>query len=111
MTGDAVSDRRDVLRARLVEIRAELIETLTRDGIDGGVLALFGNVGGALDALDRMPVEAEPALRAVVSDDGAGIRLTLHSEDGAAAAATLTPIRAIGFATRLLDAALPGLPR
>jgi hypothetical protein len=51
MNGDAVPDRRETLRQRLT--RCASTETLARDGIDGGMLALFGNVSAALDTLGR----------------------------------------------------------
>jgi hypothetical protein len=56
-----------------------------------------------------MPAEAEPAVRAAVSDDGTRIGLTLYSEAGAVAAVELDPIRAATLAGRLLLAALPRL--
>jgi hypothetical protein len=108
-TGDAVSDRRETLRQRPINMRAELIETLARDGIDGGMLAFLGNVGAALDEFDRMPVEAKLAVRAVVSDDGTRIRLTLYSEAGDEAGVTLTPSRAVMLADRLIGVAVPRL--
>jgi hypothetical protein len=51
MTGHAVPYRRET--KRLTKMRAGLIETLARDGIDGGMLALLGNVSAALAALGR----------------------------------------------------------
>jgi hypothetical protein len=50
-----------------------------------GVLALFANVTTAIEAVERMSVKPEPATlqtaaRAVVSDDGAAIRLTLYDD-------------------------------
>jgi hypothetical protein len=45
---------RSGLRAQLEDMRAALIERLVCR-IDGGSLALLGSVGGALDALDRLP--------------------------------------------------------
>jgi hypothetical protein len=73
-------DLRAALRARLVIMRGELVEMLVRKGVDGGMIALLGSVGAALEALDRAPVEAEPADRAVVSDDGNRTVLTLYRE-------------------------------
>jgi hypothetical protein len=108
---DPPLDRRGTLRSRLVKLEGELTEKLTREDIDGGFMAMLGQVGAALDALDRMPVEAEPAVQAVVSDDGTRIRLTLYSEAGAEAAVALTPIRAIALAGRLIAAASLRLSR
>jgi hypothetical protein len=63
-------------------MRTELIDRLARNGVDGGMIALLGSVGAALEAVDCTPVEAEPADRAVVSDDGNRTLLTLYREDG-----------------------------
>jgi hypothetical protein len=99
-------DLRAELRTKLVHMRAELIEMLVRKGVpDGGMLALLGSVGAALESIDRMPpVDAEPAARAVVSDDGIRTLLTLYREDGAAAAVELNPEHAVELARRLLEA-------
>jgi hypothetical protein len=59
--------------------------------------------------LDSMSDETTSVGRAVVSDDGSTIRLTLYSEAGAVAATVLDPIRAIALAQRLITAALPRL--
>jgi hypothetical protein len=106
---DPSLDPRGALRSRLEKLEGELIEKLAREEIGGGFLAMLGQVGAALDALDRMPAEAEPAVRAAVSDDGTRIRLSLYSEAGAEAAVTLTPIRAIGLSHRLIEAPLSRL--
>jgi len=45
------TDLHDVLRERLVFMRSDLIERLTKGGIDGGMLALLGSVGAAIDAI------------------------------------------------------------
>jgi hypothetical protein len=108
---DPLLDPRGALRSRLVKLEGELIEKLAREETDGGFLVMLGRVGAALDALDRMPVEAEPAGRAVVSDDGTRIRLTRYSEAGSATTATLTLIHAIWLTTRLLDVATSRLSR
>jgi len=60
-------------------------------------------------ALDTMPVEAEASARAVVSEDGREIRLTLSAEAGAAAAIVLDPVLAVALAQRLIAAAMPRL--
>jgi hypothetical protein len=98
-------DLRGELRTKLHHMRAELVEMLIRKGVpDGGMIALLGSVGAALEALDRAPVEAEPADRAVVSDDGYRTVLTLYRENGAAAAVELNPEHAVELARRLLEA-------
>jgi hypothetical protein len=56
-----------------------------------------------------MPIESEVASRAVVSDDGREIRLTLYAEAGATAAIVLDPVLAVALAQRLIAAALPRL--
>jgi hypothetical protein len=56
-----------------------------------------------------MPVEAEASARAVVSEDGREIRLTLYAEAGAAAAIVLDPVLAVALAQRLIAAAMPRL--
>jgi hypothetical protein len=105
-------DLRAALRARLLYMRAELVEMLVRKGVpDGGMIALLGSVGAALDALDRAPVDAEPAARAVVSEDGNRTVLMLYREDGAAAAVELDPEHAVELARRLLDASSARLRR
>jgi hypothetical protein len=58
-----------------------------------------------------VPADAEPASRAVVSDDAKVIRLTLFAETGAVASVEVDPIRAIAVAAELIDAALPRLTR
>jgi hypothetical protein len=47
--------------------------------------------------------------RAVVSDDGREIRLTVYSEAGCVAAVALDPVRAVGLAAKLIEAAVPRL--
>jgi hypothetical protein len=102
--GGPAPDLRAELRGRLVYMRAELVEMLVRKGVDGGMVALLGSGGAALEAIDRMPVDADPAARAVVSDDGVRTVLTLYREDGAAAAVELEPEHAVELARRLLEA-------
>jgi hypothetical protein len=51
------------------------------------------------------------AHRAVVSDDGSEIRVTLFAENGAAFAAPLAPGRTVALAGELIAAALLRLPR
>ena len=57
---------REALRRRLTKKLAELVEDSAREEIDGGLLCNVRPVHAALDALERLPVEAEPAVRAVV---------------------------------------------
>jgi hypothetical protein len=57
---ESIPDLRAALRARLVYMRAELVEMLVRKGVDGGMIALLGSVGGALEALDAIPGKTEP---------------------------------------------------
>jgi hypothetical protein len=66
-------------------------------------------INAALDALDAMPIETKLPSRAVVSDDGREIRLTLYAEAGAVAAVVRDPVRAVALAGRLIAAALPRL--
>jgi hypothetical protein len=74
--------------------------------VEPGHLPLIASINAALDALDGMPIAADAASRAVVSDDGGEIRLTLYSEAGAVGTTVLDPIRAIALAQRLITAAL-----
>jgi hypothetical protein len=102
-------DSRAGLRAQLDDMRVALIEQLCCR-IEGGSLALLGSVGAGLDALDRVPLEASPATRAVVSDDGREIRLTLYGEAGVpAVGVALDPARAVALAGDLIASALPRL--
>jgi hypothetical protein len=99
------------LRAQLADMAAVLIERLC-GRIEGGSLALLGSVGALLDALDHQlpPGEASPATRAVVSDDGREITLTLYGEAGIpAVAVVLGPARAVALAGELIASALPRL--
>jgi hypothetical protein len=47
--------------------------------------------------------------RAVVSDDGSTIRLTLYTEQGNGMAVVLAPVRAVALAGELIRAAIPKL--
>ena len=47
--------------------------------------------------------------RAVVSDDGSTIRLTLYTEGGRSKVAVLAPVRAVELAGELIRSALPEL--
>jgi hypothetical protein len=74
-----------------------------------GQMPRIAAIDAAIAALDEVPADAEPASRAVVSDDGKVIRLTLYGETGAVASVEIDPIRAIAVAAELIDAALPRL--
>jgi hypothetical protein len=103
ITTKGSADHGDRLRKRLTELRAEALECTVRRGtVEPGHLPLIAGVAAALDALASMPIEAEAAARAVVSDDGREIRLTLYGEAGAIASMALDPVRAIALAGRLI---------
>jgi hypothetical protein len=51
----------------------------------------------------------EPGARAVVSDDGATISLTVYTEAGDAVPVVLSPVRAVALAGELIAAAVPKL--
>jgi hypothetical protein len=95
----------DAARERLLAMRDEEIARI----IKRSASAQLAGLEAAIAALDEIPTEALPASRAVVNDDGQEIRLTLHGETGAVAAAPLDPVRAIGLAGELIAAALPKL--
>src|ERR1700730_5819247 len=86
------------LRNRLLALRDDTLRRFVAlDHIDGGLLRLLGDANLALAALDRQPsADAALTARAVVSDDGCEIRLTLYAENGAAFAAPIAPGRLIG---------------
>jgi hypothetical protein len=98
----------DSAKERLLEMRNEVIAGVIREGPGRYQVAAIDT---ALAAIDEAPADAEPASRAVVSDDGKVIRLTLYVETGAVAAVELDPIRAITLAAELIDAALLRLNR
>jgi len=92
-------------RERLLRMRDEELARMMRRG----QLPRIAAFEAALAALDEAPTEWEPASRAVVSDDGQAIRLTLYREDGKAASVELSPAAAVALAGRLIEAALPRL--
>jgi hypothetical protein len=51
----------------------------------------------------------DPAARAVVSDDGSAIWLTVYTEAGDAVPVALLPVRAVALAGELIQAAVPKL--
>jgi hypothetical protein len=98
-------------RQRLIEMRTGLLAAMDRQ-IEAGQLARLAGINAALVALNIEGCSnGEPAARAVVSDDGSEIRLTLYAENGAAFAAPIAPGRAVALAGELIAAALPKLVR
>jgi len=96
----------DAARERLLAMRDEEFARILKQN-PSPALAVITEL---LAALDELPNDAQPASRAVVSDNGQTIRLTLYSDDaGAAAAVELDPIGAVAVATELLASALPKL--
>jgi hypothetical protein len=84
-----VAGRAERLRERLMELRTDMLGRMLRRGqVEPGHLPLIVGINAALDALaDAEPEKA--AARAVVSDDGQDIRLTLYREAGAVTAVEL----------------------
>ncbi len=112
MTDDPCLDGRTWLRAHLIAMRAEPVNWLVRDGIEGGTLALWAGINAAIEATEaavEAPAVMVAAVRAVVSNDGRLIRLTVYREARAVAAVTLAPRRAVALAGELIAAALPKL--
>lgn len=100
------------LRNRLLELRRDVMQAMQRDGAEPGELAYLAAVHTAIAALDaEADGIAEPGDRAVVTDDGERIVVTVYSADKRAAAATLSPGVAVWLANRLITAALPRLGR
>jgi hypothetical protein len=91
---------------RLLRMRGQAIARALQQGPGGYQVAV---IDAALAALDETPADAEPAGRAVVSDYGQIIRLTLYLEDGEAALVELSPAAAVALAGELIGAALPRL--
>jgi len=78
MTGEANGDRRDVLRARLIEMRDDMLDRVARRGDpEPGHLPLIAGINGGLGALDLPPMGKNPAARPVVSE---AIRLMVYIE-------------------------------
>jgi hypothetical protein len=97
------------LRVRLIAMRAELVERLACDGIEGGTLALLAGINAAIEACDlaaERPADMVANGRAVLSDDGAAITLTLYTRADPVAAVALAPHRAVALAGELIAAAL-----
>jgi hypothetical protein len=106
MTGKGNGDRRDELWDRLIQMRGDALDRMIRRGaVEPGHLPLIAGINVALEELDSMPIEAHPAERAVVSDNGRAIRPTLYSKAGTIATVEFSPARSVVLAGRLLDAA------
>ena len=80
-SGDPMSTPRE----RLLKMRDEELARMMRRG----QLPQITAIDTALATLDEAPPKAEPASRAVVSDDGRAIRLVLYSKAGAVASVVL----------------------
>jgi hypothetical protein len=70
------------LRARLIEMRSDLVAQLAAESVEPGFLHILASVG----AVNSLTIGAGAADGAVVSDDSAAIRLALYEETGAVAA-------------------------
>jgi hypothetical protein len=104
----------DPLRAQLIEKRPHAIDALRRGGAESGELALQASVQGALAAIEAEAEAAvtaapQPGDRAIVTDDGERIMLTVYSANRRAAAATVSPAVAIYIVSQLITAALSRL--
>jgi len=96
-------------RQRLLALRVDLLARLAEsECIEPAWLNAIAGINAGLAAIDGEAVAAEPATRAVVSDDGQ-IRLTFYRDDGEAGAVVLTAAGAVHLAGRLLQAASPKL--
>ena len=100
-----MTDPLDAAKERLIKMREKDIARMFRSG----QLPQIAAINAVLAVLDEVPIDAKPAGRAVVSDDGKTIRLALYAKTGAVAAVELDPTRAIALAGKLIDAALPKL--
>jgi hypothetical protein len=106
----SIGTAHDHLRERLIEIRDEVLDRMARLGaVEPGHLPLIAGINAVLYALDSIPIEVVAAARAVVSDDGREIRLTLYAQHGAVATLALDPCHAIALVGKLIEAALPRL--
>ncbi len=94
-----MSDLR-ILRTRLEHMRDELLGRLSIK-VDGGDLALLGNIGAALAQVDALLPDGA---RVIVSADGRGIRRTTFVSRLAVASAEISAQRALGLASELLAA-------
>jgi hypothetical protein len=95
-----------LLRPRLVALRDDVLHRLGEgEALDGGLLRLLAGVNAGLDALDSVLVEAVPAERAVVVDDGREVRLVSYAGANAVASFVLNPRSVVGLAGELIAAA------
>ena len=79
---DSVAARRN----RLLVLRADALHQLANaDHLDAGLLVTLANIEAALAALAP---DLEPAARAIVSDDGSTMWLTVDAGHGDGAAAS-----------------------
>jgi hypothetical protein len=102
----AAPDRSARLIDRLGELRDEMLDRMRRRGEpEPGHLQLLAGVSAALAMLEGPPAAARMGARAVVSDDGRQIRLTLYGEAGAIGSVVLDGWRAVRLAGRLLHGA------
>jgi hypothetical protein len=99
-------------RKHLADMRERLVGNLG-ERIEGGDLALLAAVNGALlaiEAVDAAIPDAEAAARVVITDiPGEPIALVLYRETEAVGQIGLPPIRALGLAAQLIQAAMPRL--
>ena len=93
-----VADRLNAAKERLLAMRDEEVTRILRQHASLTITA----INAALAALGEAPPEGEPASRAVASDNGQTIRLTLYAETGAVAAVGLEPVTAVAPASKLL---------
>jgi hypothetical protein len=103
----------DKLHGRLTTMRAELVERLARDGIEGGTLTLLPGVNAAIEACGAATADHHDLARAdrvILADDGSTITLALYTAAGAIGSASLSPRRTVALAGELITAALQRLP-
>lgn len=117
-------DPRADLCTRLEKMRAELVETMVRDGFTAGVGALLTQIAAALAVLAEPPgspsahensavcastgksasASVGPPARAVLADDNVTVRLTIYSGAAALGEAELDSVHAVRIAGELLAA-------
>jgi len=102
------------VRGRLVGLRDDALRQLAAaDHLDGGMLALVGNVSSAIAAIDAAEtvLTASLAERVVATDDGREIAVVTYSGADALARACLDPLAALHLGSQLVDAARRHLTR
>src|SRR4051812_38928597 len=91
---------------RLLALRRDALRQLAAcNGVDPGMLRLVADTSAALAALDTAAAEAVPPVpgdRALVTDNGHEIMVTVYSSDRRAAAAVLSPAAALRLASQLV---------